>query len=79
MRKVSNDGYISWKGNFYPVPIKFCFKEVMIEFIFGRAVRIMIWKENEICKHWINSIAKGVRSIHLEHEQLNRVYKRKRN
>ena len=26
LRKVSNDGYISWKGNFYPVPMKFCRK-----------------------------------------------------
>jgi len=77
-RKVSNDGYISWEGNFYPVPMKFCLKEIMIESIFGRVIRIYDMEGNEICKHWINPMDKGLRPIHPEHEQLNKAYMDKR-
>jgi len=78
LRKVSNDGYISWKGNFYPVPMKFCLREVKIESIFGRIIRIYDMEGNEISKHWINPVAKGIRPIHPEHEQLNKAYMEKR-
>ncbi|CCO07757.1 transposase (fragment) [Desulforamulus hydrothermalis Lam5 = DSM 18033] len=39
-RRVSNDGYISYEGNLYPVPMRYCTKRVWTEIIYGRRMKI---------------------------------------
>lgn len=78
MRKVSNDGYISWGGNFYPVPMRYSLRDVMVESVFGRLIRIYDVKGELICDYWVNPKAKGQRPTHPEHEQLNRAFNDKR-
>lgn len=77
-RKVTNDGYISWDGNFYPVPMQLCMKEVMIESIFGRNVKIYDSQGEMVKEHQITLFKKGIRPDHPEHESINREYRDKK-
>ncbi|MEW6328288.1 MAG: IS21 family transposase [Thermodesulfobacteriota bacterium] len=73
IRKVTNDGYISWEGNFYPVPMRLCMREVLVESIFGRAIKIYDSKGEGAAEHQI-TLNKGVRPEHPEHKVLNEGY-----
>ena len=78
IRKVSNDGYISWGGNYYPVPMRFCLRDVMVESVFGRAIRVYDLEGNVVCHYWVNPKVKRLRPTHPEHEELNKAYRDKR-
>lgn len=74
IRKVTSDGYISWDGNFYPVPMQLCMREVMVESIFGRIVKIYDSKGEIVTEHQITLFNKGIRPEHPEHKSINKAY-----
>ncbi|BCB96802.1 hypothetical protein JZK55_17240 [Dissulfurispira thermophila] len=43
IRSVTNDGYISWAGALYPVPMKHCLRQVKIETLLERPLRSIQW------------------------------------
>lgn len=66
-RKVTRDGYVSFNSNFYPVPMKFCHKTVLIENVMGKTLKI--YRENmEIIESYPIKIGiKNYRPEHPEH------------
>lgn len=65
-RKVTRDGYISYKTNFYPVPMKYCYKSVFIENVMGKTLNI--YKENmELLESY--SIKLGIKNYRPEHPE----------
>ena len=75
IRKVSNDGYISYNGGFYPVPMRLCLKSVMIESVFGRFLRVYDEKGVIAIEHQVNLFERGLRGGHPEHEEINKKYR----
>jgi len=71
MRKVSNDGFISYKTNYYAIPMKYCNKKVFIENVMGKTLNI--YGENlELVKSYPMEIAKkNYRMVHQEHIVIN--------
>lgn len=75
IRKVSNDGYVSYGGNFYPVPMRLCLKHVFVESVFGRALRVYAGEGECVGEYQVDLNGKGLRPLHPEHEEMNRQYK----
>lgn len=75
-RKVTNDGYVNYGGNLYPVPMKFCLREVMIEPVFGRLLKVYDAKGELISEQ--ETTGNGIRPVHPEHEAINNGYKEKK-
>ena len=75
---VSNDGYISWDGSLYPVPMRFALRTVWVEPVFGRLLRVYDDKGVMVAKHEVRLFDKGMRPLHPEHEEINRKYMEKR-
>ncbi len=78
IRKVSNDGYVSWKGDFYPVPMRLCLREVMCESVLGRRLLVYGAGGEVVSEHPISPIHSGIRPVHPEHEEINLKYRNKR-
>jgi len=74
IRKVSNDGYISYKGKLYPVPMRLSLREVMVEDVFGRAVKIYASTGEMVKQYPIRLSEDCIRPEHPEHEQVNQSY-----
>lgn len=74
IHKVSNDGYISYNGNFYPVPMRLCLRTVMIEPLFGKAIRVYDQEGQLVVEQDLNITDKRIRPLHPEHEQMNKQY-----
>ncbi len=72
IRKISNDGYLSWGGALYPVPMRLCLKQVMVEQVFGRLIKVYGDKGDLACEHQLKLADKGLRPAHPEHEAINR-------
>jgi len=71
IRKISNDGYLSWEGDFYPVPMRLCLRQVMVEPVFGRLIKVYGMKGDLACEHQVKLAGKGLRPGHPEHEVIN--------
>lgn len=71
IRKVSCDGYISYKTNFYPVPMKYCHKKVLIENVMGKKLNIYGENLTIIKSHTIENGNKYNRIPHPEHIFIN--------
>ena len=71
IRKVSNDGYLSWGGALYPVPMRLCLRQVMVEPVFGRLIKVYELKGDLVCEHQVKLADKGLRPEHPEHETIN--------
>ena len=69
LRKVTSDGYVSWDGTLYPVPLKYCLRNVLIEPVLGRMVKIYDEKGSFIAEY--NKNIFGERLIHPEHIKFN--------
>ncbi len=78
IRKVSNDGYISYNGGFYPVPMRLCLKSVMVESVFGRLLRVYDEKGMMAIEHQVNLFESGLRGEHPEHEEINKRFRQKK-
>lgn len=68
---MSNDGYVPWGGNFYPVPMHLALKSVLVESVFGRMIHVYDEKGNVAITHDL-SLIPGHRPFHPEHEEMNR-------
>lgn len=77
-RKVSSDGYISWGGRFYPVPMRFCLQDVLVEEILGRRVHVYDFSDKVIVEHDVRLSDKGIQPDHPEHEAMNGAYRQKK-
>lgn len=75
-RKVTNDGYVNYGGNLYPVPMKYCLREVMIEPVFGRLLKVYDAKGELISEQ--ETTGNGIRPVHPEHEAINNGHKEKK-
>ena len=71
VRKVSNDGYISWGGHLYAVPMVFCLRDVWVEEILGSVLLIYDISGNMILEHPVCVFDKGIRPEHPEHASIN--------
>lgn len=69
LRKVTADGYISWDGNLYPVPLRYCLSNVLIEPVLGRMIKIYDEKGKFIAEY--NKNISGGRPAHPEHIKFN--------
>lgn len=78
IHKVSNDGYISWNGGFYPVPMRLCLRDVMVESVFGKLLRVYDEKGDLVVEHKINLFERGLRPEHPEHEEINRKFRERK-
>lgn len=78
IRKISNDGYISWDGAEYPVDMRYCLKDVRVEAEFGKKLRVYDLAGGLIAEHNKRLFNKGIRPVHPEHEKINDAYMRKK-
>lgn len=78
VRKVSNDGYISWDGALYPLVMQHCLQDVRVEAEFGKKLRVYDLSGELIAEHNIRLWGKGIRPVHPEHEEINGSYMRKK-
>ena len=74
IRKVSSDGYISWGGNFYPVPMRYCFQDVTVESLYGVRIRVYGKEGDVILDKEVTLFEKGHKPIHPEHDDINKGY-----
>ena len=70
LRKITSDGYVSWDGTLYPVPLKYCLQNVLIEPVFGRMVKIYNEKGIFIAEYNKNLFG-SKRPVHPEHIKFN--------
>ncbi|MEM4722160.1 MAG: IS21 family transposase [Candidatus Methanomethylicaceae archaeon] len=77
-RQVSNDGYLRYRGGYYPVPMRLCLQEVWVESIFGRKLRIYDRAGKIVSEQTIHLFEDGRRPDHPEHEGINQGYQDKR-
>jgi len=73
IRKVSSDGYISWKGGLYFVPMTLCLHNVMAEEVSGRTLKVYDLAGNVVVEHPVRLFDK-TRPEHPEHAALNEAY-----
>lgn len=73
LRSVSNDGYLSYRGGFYPVPMRLALKRVFVEPILGRSIRVYDESGTFASEHSLNLLETAVRPPHPEHEEIHRV------
>lgn len=78
VRKVSNDGYISWDGAFYPVTMHYCLRDVRVESEFGKKIKVYDLGGQLIREHTVRLSDKGIRPVHPEHADMNEAYMRKK-
>src|SRR5690606_3147213 len=67
-RKVSNDGYVSYGGNFYPVPMRCALRRVWVENIYGRHLRVYDEAGRLLAEFDLEIKKQTVRPPHPEHE-----------
>ena len=77
-RKVSNDGYISYNGNLYPVPMRYCTKTVWIEIIYGRRMKIYDETGTLLDELDLYLQKQARRPVHPEHEVINSQYQERK-
>jgi transposase len=78
IQKVSSDGYISWGGGFYPVPMRLCLRDVMVEPVFGKLLRVYDEKGLLAVEHRVNLFERDLRPEHPEHEEINKRFREKK-
>jgi transposase len=77
IRGVSNDGYLPWGGSHYPVPMELALHTVLVEPVFGRMIHVYDEKGKRAATYDL-SLSSGYRPSHPEHEEMNRVYQKKK-
>lgn len=78
VRKVSNDGYISWDGRLYPVPMHYCLQDVRVESEFGKKIKVYDLGGQLIEEHRVRLFDKQIRPVHPEHAEMNEAYGKKK-
>ena len=77
-RKVSNDGYVSYGGNLYPVPMGCALRQVWVENIYGRRLRVYDEAGGLLAEFDLEIKKQTGRLPHPEHETINRHYQEKK-
>ncbi len=77
VRKVTNDGYVNFGARLYPVPMNLCLKNVLVESVFGKEVRIFDEAGQVVGLHPVD-IFNNTRPTHPEHEAMNQAFKEKK-
>jgi hypothetical protein len=77
IRGVTNDGYLPWGGNQYPVPMDLALKSILVEPVFGRMIHVYDEKGNIAITHDLSRTS-GYRPAHPEHEAMNRMFQEKK-
>jgi len=72
IRQVTSDGYISYNGVMYPVPMRLALKKVPVENVLGRY--IYIYDEKGLPHKQSIRTEKGITIPHPEHEMINKAY-----
>jgi len=78
VRRVSNDGYVRWAGGYYPVPMDLCLREVWVEDVLGKVVRIYDGSGRLISEQPVHLFEDGRRPEHPEHGIMNERYQDRR-
>jgi len=78
LRKVTNDGYISHNGNLYPVPMHYCARQVWIEIIYGRCMKVYNDSGTLLDEYDLYLDKQPTRPVHPEHEDINQKYREKK-
>ena len=76
-RTISNDGYLSFDGEFYPVPMRLCLQNVWVESIFGVQLRVYD-QGGKFIAEYERQLTGGIRPSHPEHEKMNQKYQDKK-
>ena len=69
IRKVSRDGYLSLAGCFYPVAMRLCGRDVVIESVFGKTFRVL--EGESVVSEFPRRNQGPVHIVHPEHVTLN--------
>jgi transposase len=78
IKPVSSDGYISYGGGFYPVPMRFALRSVMVESVFGKLLLVYAEGGDLVVEHKLRLFETGLRPEHPEHEEINKGYREKK-
>ena len=78
VRTVSNDGYIAYKGGFYPVAMRLSLRDVFIEPILGRRLVVYDKAGHVVADYEVTLWQTGKKPLHPEHEQINDSYRQKK-
>ncbi|HAM51456.1 MAG TPA: IS21 family transposase [Nitrospiraceae bacterium] len=78
VRKISNDGYISWDGALYPVAMKYALKDVRVDSEFNKMIRVYDLGGQLIAEHSVRLFDKAIRPVHPEHDEINNAYAKKK-
>lgn len=76
-RKVTRDGYVSYKTNFYPVPMQYCNQSVLVENVMGKTLKIYGESMELLKSYSIEHFRKNYRPEHPEHIILRNEMKEK--
>lgn len=77
VRKVTSDGYVNFGPRLYPVPMRLCLKNVLVESILGKEVRIFDEAGQVVGLHPVD-IFNNTRPTHPEHEAMNQAFIKKK-
>jgi len=78
VRKISNDGYLSWAGALYPVAMKYALKEVRVDSEFNKKIRLYDLGGQLIADQDVRLFDKWMRPAHPEHDEINDAYRKKK-
>lgn len=78
VRKVSNDGYLSWDGALYPAAMRYALKDVRVDSEFGKKIKIYDMDGQLIAEHTVRHFDKEKRPVHPEHDEINDAYRKKK-
>lgn len=79
VRRVSNDGFISYRGGYYPISMRLCLREVWVECISGRILRAYQPDGELISEQEIRLQEDGIKPEHPEHAAMNCAFQEKKN
>lgn len=78
VRKISNDGYLSWDGALYPIAMKYALKDVRVDSEFNKKIRVYDLGGQLIAEHTARLFDKWLRPAHPEHDEINDAYMKKK-
>ncbi len=75
LRRVSYDGYISWDGQLYAIPMKYAGKSVFIEKILGTSINVYEQSGIKITRH-TKRLSGLYQPVHEDHIRINEKMKK---
>ena len=78
VRRVSNDGFVSYRGGYYPISMRLCLREVWVECISGRILRVYQPDGELISEPELRLQEDGIKPEHPEHAAMNCAFQEKK-